>query len=564
MGSVPLRRPLPAIALLALLVAPAARAAEPIMPLASVQPGLKCTALSVISGTTASEFDVDVLDVIRGEAGSAGPRILVRVSGPAIDGTGIGPGFSGSPVYCPGPDGARQNAGAISESIGAFGNKVALATPIEEILGESPDAPAGARSGPALRAAARPIATPLTVSGLSTEMRGRLGRAARRARALVLAAPAGPLSSLPPIDLQPGSAIAAGTASGDISVGAIGTLSYRDGDAVWAFGHPLNNAGRRALPLQDAYVYGVIDNPIGSEESITYKLASAGRPVGTLTNDTSDAIVGRLGPLPRTISLAVGARDLDTGRTTTVRSQVADERDLELGSGLDLVSGAALGQALDSVLHSAPPRVSGRMCASVKLRGRAKPLGFCNDYFDGAKPFDDLSTAMGLVDSFKLGQITPESVNVQISLRRGVREEFMIAAKAPRRAKAGSRIPIRLLLQRRRGGRRHVTFTYRVPRSTRPGRRTLTLRGIVPQSLASGSEEGLELILEGVAEDTQDSPGPPSVGALAAAIAAIGHRDGVRATFAEKGRGPIVLRPNGLLRGKLEIPLRVTRASRRR
>jgi hypothetical protein len=75
----------------------------------------------------------------------------------------------------------------------------------------------------------------------------------------------------------------------------------------------------------------------------------------------------------------------------------------------------------------------------------------------------------------------------------------------------------------------------------------------------------LELIFEG--EDggsDPDSPGPPSVGALAAAIAAIGRPNGVRATFAARGRGPVVLRPNGLLRGKLEIPLRVTRAARRR
>ena len=562
----PRRLLVPGILLAALLPAPAAHAADPIMPLADVSPGMRCTALSVISGTTASEFDVEIVDVIRSNGTSSGPRILIRVSGPAVDATGVGPGFSGSPIFCPGADGVRRNAGAISESVGAFGNKVALATPIEEILGETPDPPAAARSAPALRAAARPIATPLTVSGLSSVMRARLGRAARRARALVIAAPAGPLANLPPIDLQPGSAIAAGTASGDISVGAIGTLAYRDGAAIWAFGHPLAGAGQRSLPLQDVYVYGVIDNPIGTEESITYKLASADRLVGTLTNDTSDAVVGRLGAVPRMIALDVRARDLDTGRVTSVSSQVADERDLELGSGLDLVSSAAVGQALDAALHSSPPRVSGRMCVSIKLRGRAKALGFCNDYFDGSKPFDDLSIAMGLIDTFKLGQITPERVAIQVALRRGVREEFIIAAKAPRRVRAGRRIPIRLLLQRRRGGRRYVTFRYRVPRSTRAGLRVLTLRGVVPSSLASGSEDTLEVILEdGNGQGgPSDTPGPPSVGALAAAIAAIGHRDGVRATFAAKGRGPIVLRPSGLIRGKIEIPMRVTRASRRR
>ena len=42
-----------------------------------------------------------VLDVAAGEATSGGGRILFEVSGPAVDATGLGPGFSGSPIYCP-------------------------------------------------------------------------------------------------------------------------------------------------------------------------------------------------------------------------------------------------------------------------------------------------------------------------------------------------------------------------------------------------------------------------------------------------------------------------------
>ena len=55
------------------------------------------------------------------------------MSGPAVDETGIGPGFSGSPVICDG-----RNAGAISEGLGEYGNHVALATPIEEMLRDRP------------------------------------------------------------------------------------------------------------------------------------------------------------------------------------------------------------------------------------------------------------------------------------------------------------------------------------------------------------------------------------------------------------------------------------------
>ena len=121
---------------------------------------MACTALSVVHGTEISSFNAEVLDVIADDPAAGGARLLVRVSGPAIDATGVGPGFSGSPIICDG-----RYAGAISEGIGDYGNKVVLATPIEAILGARPSAAAGARKAPALLRAARPLTGPLVVSG---------------------------------------------------------------------------------------------------------------------------------------------------------------------------------------------------------------------------------------------------------------------------------------------------------------------------------------------------------------------------------------------------------------
>ena len=85
--------------------------------------------------------------MIDGDPASDGPRILFEVSGAAIDATGIGPGFSGSPIYCPDGAGTNRNIGAISQSIGEYGGKAGLATPIE-LDARQPDRPAGrARRG---------------------------------------------------------------------------------------------------------------------------------------------------------------------------------------------------------------------------------------------------------------------------------------------------------------------------------------------------------------------------------------------------------------------------------
>jgi hypothetical protein len=239
-----------------------AHAADPIMPLTEVRAGMSCTGLTVVRGTEISSFDVEVIDVIADDPATGGPRILIRVSGPAVDATGVGPGFSGSPILCRG-----RNAGAVSEGIGAYGNHVVLATPIEEILTARPaPAPASARLAPRLARAARPLLGPLTMGGLSSGTRRLLARAARRTGRVVLAAPPGPVGGFPAVEMRPGAAVSAAISSGDISISAVGTVAYRDGDEIYAFAHALDGIGRRGLFLQDSYVFGVIGNPIGVPE----------------------------------------------------------------------------------------------------------------------------------------------------------------------------------------------------------------------------------------------------------------------------------------------------------
>ena len=72
--------------------------------------------------------------------------------------------------------------------------------------------------------------------------------------------------------LVPGASVAAAYGAGSIPVGAVGTVTYRDGQTVYAFGHPLDGAGRRSLILQDAFVYYVVANP--NTATTSYKLAA--------------------------------------------------------------------------------------------------------------------------------------------------------------------------------------------------------------------------------------------------------------------------------------------------
>ena len=433
-------------ALMALALAPAARAADPIMPLTQVRPGMQCVGLSVVRGTTISQFDVEVIDVIGAQAGLSGPRILVRASGPAVDATGIGPGFSGSPILCPGAGGVRANAGAISESIGEYGNHVVLVTPIEEMLRDPPATPAAAsaRTGSALARSARPLGI-LTVSGLSPRTRGLLARAAQRAGTAVLAAPAGPLGGFPRQELAPGAAVAATLSTGDIALGAVGTVTYRDGPRIWAFGHAFEGLGRRSLFLEDAYVFSVVSNPFTLPDfgAGTYKLTSAGGHVqGTVSSDAVASIAGTVGDPPAGIPLEVVARETGgEGRVVRLDSQLADERTLGFGAGLSFAAPLGASQALEQLLRNfGPATVS--MCFRIKLAGRAKSLGYCNPYFDAFTPLDDLIAASSLVDAFDLPPPTIERASVSIRARRGVKSDVLISARAPRRVVAGKRVKV--------------------------------------------------------------------------------------------------------------------------
>jgi hypothetical protein len=540
------------IVLSLLLAGTAVAAGDPMLALDQVRAGMACTGYSVVKGTAISSFDVTVEDVVAGDPASRAPRILVRVGGPAIDATGVGPGFSGSPIYCPGADGTQRVIGAISESVGEYGNRVALATPIEAIVGESVEPPAAARSAPALLRSVRPLATPTSVGGLSPGVAAAVRRAAARARVPVLAVPAAPQAGFPVAPLVPGAAMAIGLASGDVTAGAIGTVAYADGDRIWGLGHPFDAVGRRSLFLQDAYVYSVISNPLGIENSTTYKLAAPGHDLGTLTADGLSAVAGRLGALPDAIPMRVFARDLDTGRLEQTEVQLADESAVGLptgGSALSAVGPLALAQAVSTVLGGAPVRQSGSMCVRIEVRERKGPLRFCNTYVGGgggseelagAPLVEDFSEAAGLLDAYEATPLKVERVEANVRLQRGLRQAFLVSLNGAGRVRRGATVRLRARLRRAGGSVQTRTIAVPVPRGMPAGRRDLTLTGTPEDTGASGLGEADTLLDLGTLFDVPepDSDGPTTLAGLARAIERIERYDGVRASFVEPGGDP--------------------------
>jgi len=551
-------------ALAAAFVAPAAAfAADPIMPLGDVQVGAHCTGLSVVRGTDVASFDVDVLDVIGAER-PLSARILVRVSGPAVDATGIGPGFSGSPVFCTGADGVARNIGALSETIGEYGGKTVLVTPIEAMLAQPPTPAAALPAVPG----ARPLATPLTIAGLRPALAASFVAAARKAGHVLISSPAGPRVTFAPQPLVPGSAAVVAVSSGAISVGALGTVTYVDGPNVWLFGHPMDDAGRRSLFLEDAYVHAVINNPLSVDDVATYKLASPGNDIGTITSDGQSAVVGAMGAPPPSFPLRVTAKDLASGRTTASLTQIADEGDVGRPSGispLGLAGAAAVAEAAGGILKGTPSRQTGDMCVTVTLRELRGPLRFCNDYaVDGQVPnalagaaSNDMTAAVQLLDGYRFGTLHPTAVEVGLRARAGVSQAFITGATAPGRVRRGHVLRVRLrLLHTQTGARTARTISVRVPRDTPRGERTLKLLGTVADIGGNPDDPGdLSVVFE--ESDPGETSGPTSLAALRRAFKAL-HRDvGIAATLGGRSLGEVYNDPRLRITGDGRVRVRV-------
>jgi hypothetical protein len=360
----------------------------------------------------------------------------------------------------------------------------------------------------------------------------------------LLTAPAGPLGTFPVQTLQPGSAVAVGYSTGDVRTSAVGTVAYVDGDRVWVFGHSLEGVGRRALLLQDAYVFRIINNPLQiGDIASTYKLAASGHDVGTVSNDGFDAVAGRTGVLPHTVPVEVIARDEDSGETTTLRTQAADEGAVDLPSGgswTSFVAPLAVAQAAGEVLGSSPPRLTGEMCARIGLAEVKRPLRFCNRYISVASGLSDdfslenavltgtasdVGDALSTIDAYTGKPPTVTGVNVLLKVHRGADQAFIRHVRMPRTVRRGQRVRVRVSLQRVRGNAFTRTYRMRIPSKAPRGKQQLRFVG-------QDADEGSDIFSTIIIDDEDMSGeggqrGPATLRRLAKRVRATARYDGV-------------------------------------
>lgn len=322
-----------------------------IMKVSDIRPGMKGYGLTVFRGTKIERFGVEVVGVMPNSYFGQ-PLILVKLHGGPITERGafLIQGMSGSPVYING-----KLLGAFSQGNAWPKDALGMVTPIEAMQ-EALDPklstiPAGitaadlaAPAPPKSDAASgdpfttplfrnpmadlapvtaggqsfRPMALPVTVSGLSTRNLDRVAKILQPLNMSVMQGPGG-MGDAVKAELVPGAAIGVALMTGDIDMTAIGTVTYREGNKLLAFGHPMMQLGATQFPITTAWIHDVF-----SGFQISHKIGSAGQICGTLTQDRPFSIAGQVGAAPPMIPVRYHVSDKTTGRSRTYNVQAAN------------------------------------------------------------------------------------------------------------------------------------------------------------------------------------------------------------------------------------------------
>ena len=332
-----------------------------IFPLEDLKPGMKGVARTVFSGSEPQEFGVEVLGVLPGFPGPHQSAIIVRLIGSNVERTGVFGGMSGSPVYIDG-----RLVGAIAFSFPFSKEPIGGVTPIKQMIdifekgtgseGQKAREPhsvsfaqlagtdwkpllpkpavAGAQliapvsSGspliPFLGQQMAPIATPVVFGGISQETLAQFSPQLIASGLLPVAGAGGgaaitSLASVTEKTLTAGSSVSVQLVRGDYSLAASGTVTFRDGNRIYAFGHPFLSLGSSDMPMTEASVVTVIPNTNNS-----FKLAVPGQMVGSISQDRATGVFGNLGVAPKMIPVKITLHT-SRDRTETFVYEVAND-----------------------------------------------------------------------------------------------------------------------------------------------------------------------------------------------------------------------------------------------
>ena len=314
-------------------VLPAQETAPPTLSPEQLKAGMTGKGRTVFHGNRVEEFDVEILGVLRNDAG-VGPKrsmILARLESEELNKSGVSQGMSGSPVYVNG-----KLIGAIAYSFPFSKEAVAGITPIEEMLTIETDKTSRSTYSPPVsikktmsleelyeinkshfslenplrykNQALQPLKIPLVHRGFSHQALNRMESVFSRMGFQLSQAAQQKIEmediSYSDMALRAGEPVGVQLITGDLEMAATGTVTHVNGDRVLAFGHPLYNLGPVDYAMTKAQVITVVPSLQSS-----FKLTATGPVVGRFMQDRTSGILGEMGKLPSLIPINIKLMD---------------------------------------------------------------------------------------------------------------------------------------------------------------------------------------------------------------------------------------------------------------
>ena len=469
-------------------LAAALHAQTAFFPLKDIKPGLRGIGKTVFSGNRIDEFQVEVLGVLE----NIGPKqnlILARLSGGPLAETGVLQGMSGSPVYIDG-----RLAGAVALAFPFAKEAITGIRPIEEMVrvteaGRTP--PPGrmvARNDVSLAAlfAAKDltrllpgrlepatgggklldIATPVSFAGFT---RATLDSFAPQLRALGLEPTQGLSAGGPssphmgdPSTLKPGSMISVQLMTGDLSIGADGTVTYIDGNKIYAFGHRFLAVGSTALPFTRSEVLALL--PV---LSASFKISAPKETMGAILQDRNTAVAGELGRAaamaPVSISVSRGGKRMDNYQMEMVQDRFLSPLLVQMAVFNTI-------DATERTMGASSFRVTGE----IEFQGSAAPLKVNNMYAadTGSAMIASLSTAIPLAYVLQSGFDALEVKKIALDIESfDAKMQFQIdsVSVGRREVRPGGKVELTTTLVGENGAELARTIVYQVPLGITPG-----------------------------------------------------------------------------------------------
>lgn len=162
------------------------------------------------------------------------------------------------------------------------------------------------------------------------------------------------------MDLTPGGPMGVALTQGDLSIGALGTVTYSEDDNILGFGHRFMLSGNTDYLLTKAHVFDTVDS-----YQAPFKLGSVASSEGTVTQDRTQGVLGEVGEETNLFETDIEVAEMGMEDSSSLQTDLVKSSDL-----VGVLSYITLRETINRSLNRTGP---GTIKVSYEITGENLP-----------------------------------------------------------------------------------------------------------------------------------------------------------------------------------------------